>query len=115
MKAGTLDCEKVLPSNKTLVAKYGLVRRTQPLLIYAGGGDRPKQVPTASATSAYGVTAYVKPKAEPRVRSASSQKALEAACSGRRACLLAGLGADSTVLEQLARQFRTIEVVAVGL
>ena len=41
VKAGTLDCEAKMPSNKTLISKFGLVRRTQPLLLYAGGGDRP--------------------------------------------------------------------------
>ena len=40
-----------MPSNKTLVSKFGLIRRTQPLLLYAGGGDKPKQVPAASASS----------------------------------------------------------------
>ena len=115
VKAGTLDCEKVLSSNnKTLVTKFGLVRRTQPLLIYAGGGDRPRQVPSASATSAYGITAFVKPKAEPRVRVAMSQKALDASCSGRRPCLISRLESDSSILEQLARRFRTVEVVSIG-
>ena len=114
VKAGTLDCEQMLASNKTLISKFGFVRRTQPLLIYAGGGDRPKQVPAASATSAYGITAFVKPKAEPRVKVASSQKALEAACGGRRACLISRLEPDSAVLEEIARRFRTLEVVSVG-
>lgn len=115
VKFGMLDCEEVLKSNnKTLVAKFGLVRRTQPLLIYAGGGDRPKQVPAASATSAYGITAFVKPKAEPKVRFAASQKALDAYCGGRRACLIVKMAQDSSVLEQLSRRFRTIEIVSVG-
>ena len=113
VRAGTLDCEKKMPSNKTLVSKFGLVRRTQPLLVFAGGGDKPKQVPAASATSAYGITAWVKPKAEPKVRTATSQKALEAYCGGRRGCLLTSLPADSVVLEQLALRFRTLEVVSV--
>jgi hypothetical protein len=114
VKGGTLDCEKKLPTNKTLVSKFGLVRRTQPLLLFAGGGDRPRQVPTASASSAYGVMAWVKPKAEPQVRVAKSQKALEAYCGGRRACLLSKLPADSGVLEQLATKYRTVEVVSIG-
>lgn len=116
VKGGTLDCEARLPNNpnKTLVSKFGLVRRTQPLLLYAGGGDRPKQLPAASATSVYGVTAWVKPKAEPRVRVAKSQKAVLAYCASRRACLLTKLPADSVVLEQLARKYRTVEVVTVG-
>ena len=113
VRGGTLDCEKKMPSNKTLVSKFGLIRRTQPLLLYAGGGDKPKQVPAASAESAYGVTAWVKPKAEPKVRVATSQKALDAYCGGRRGCLLTRLPADSPVLEQLARRFRTVEVVSV--
>ena len=116
VKGGTLDCEAKLPNNpnKTLVSKFGLVRRTQPLLLYAGGGDRPKQVPAASASSVYGVTAWVKPKAEPKVRVARSQKAVLAYCAGRRACLLTKLPADSVVLEQLARKYRTVEVVTIG-
>ena len=116
VKGGTLDCEAKLPNNpnKTLISKFGLVRRTKPLLLYAGGGDRPKQLPAASASSVYGVTAWVKPKAEPKVRVARSPKALGAYCGGRRACLLTNLPAASTVLEQLARAFRTIEVVTVG-
>lgn len=116
VKAGTLDCEARLPNNpnKTLVSKFGLVRRTQPLLLYAGGGDRPLQVPAASSTSVYGVTAWVKPKAEPKVRVARSPKAMAAYCGGRRACLLTNLPADSTILEQLARKYRTVEVATVG-
>ena len=114
VRGGTLDCEQTLASNKTLASKFGLVRRTQPLLIYAGGGDRPRQIPSASATSAYGVTAWVKPKAEPRVVAARSQKALLQACAGRRACLISRLDADSVVLEQLARKFRTVVIVAIG-
>ena len=116
VKGGTLDCEAKLPNNpnKTLVSKFGLVRRTQPLLLYAGGGDRPKQIPAASSTSVYGVTAWVKPKAEPRVRVARSQKAVAHYCGGRRACLLTKLPGDSVVLEQLARKYRTVEVVTVG-
>ena len=76
-----LDCEARLPNNpnKTLISKFGLVRRTQPLLLYAGGGDRPKQLPAASASSVYGVTAWVRPKAEPKVRAARSQKAVHLA------------------------------------
>jgi len=60
------------------------------------------------------VTAWVKPKAEPRVRLARSQKALLAYCAGRRACLLTKLPADSKVLEQLARKHRTLEIVSIG-
>ena len=114
VKAGTLDCEAIMPSNKTIVSKFGLVRKSQPLLIYAGGGDRPRQVPAASATSVYGVTAWVKPKAEAKVVSARSQKALVQACGGRRACLLTRLPADSPVLEQLASRFRTVVVASIG-
>jgi len=114
VKAGTLDCEKMLGSNKTLITKFGFVRRTQPLLIYAGGGDRPKQIPAASTGSAYGITAFVKPKAEPRVKTASNQKTLETLCGGRRPCLLSRLEKDSSVLESIARKFRTVEVVALG-
>ena len=116
VKGGTLDCEARLPNNpnKTLVSKFGLVRRSKPLLLYAGGGDRPLQVPAASASSVYGVTAWVKPKAEPKVRYARSQKAVVAYCAGRRACLLTRLPKDSAVLEQLARKYRTVEVVSVG-
>lgn len=114
VKAGTIDCEAKMPSNKTLVSKFGLVRRTQPLLLYAGGGDRPKQIPAASSSSVYGVTAWVKPKAEAKVRVARSQKALLASCAGRRACLISRLEATSPVLEQLAQKFRTVEVVSIG-
>ena len=39
---------------------------------------------------------------------------MQAYCGGRRSCLLAKLDADSSVMESLARQFRNIEVVAVG-
>ena len=115
-RAARFDCEARLPNNpnKTLISKFGLVRRTQPLLLYAGGGDRPKQLPAASSSSVYGVTAWVRPKAEPKVRAARSQKAVQAYCGGRRACLLTKLPADSTVLEQLARKYRTVEVVSVG-
>ena len=114
IKAGTLDCEKVLKSNKTLISKCGFVRRTQPLLIYAGGGDRPKQVPAASAASVYGVSAFVKPKADPRVKVARSQKALEALCGRRQPCLLSRLAPDSDVLVELARRYRKLEVVSIG-
>lgn len=114
VKAGTLDCEAKMPSNKTMISKFGLVRRTQPLLLYAGGGDRPKQIPAASANSVYGVTAWVKPKAEAKVRVARSQKALLAYCAGRRACFLSRLDANSVILEQLARKFRTVEIVSIG-
>jgi hypothetical protein len=114
VSVGVLDCEKILPSNKSLIGKFGFVRRTQPLVIYAGGGDKPKQVPSASVASAYGVTAWVKPKAEPTVRVVRSQKALDAYCAGRRACLIARMSSDSSVLLQLARAHRQIEVVAVG-
>jgi len=114
LRAGTLDCEAKMPSNKTLISKFGLTRRTQPLLLYAGGGDRPKQVPSASATSVYGVTAWVKPKAEAKVKVARSQKAILAYCASRRACLLSRLEPDSVVLDQLARKFRTIEIVSIG-
>ena len=39
---------------------------------------------------------------------------MQAYCGGRRSCLLAKLDADSNVMESLARQFRNIEVCAVG-
>lgn len=78
VRGGVLDCEKALPSNKSLVGKFDLVRRTQPLLIFASGGHKPKQVPANSVGSAYAVMAWVKPKAEPHVRSITSQKQLQA-------------------------------------
>ena len=114
LKAGVIDCEKPLPSNKSMVAKFGLVRRTQPLLIFASGGDKPKQVPANAVSSAYGVTTWVKPKAEPRVRAVTSQKGLQAVCGGRRTCLLTRLPQDHVVLEQLARNFRTVEILTLG-
>ena len=77
VKGGMLDCEKVLPSNKTLVSKFGLVRRSQPLLVLAAGGDKPKQVPGSAVGSAYQVTQWVKPKAESKVIAINSQKALQ--------------------------------------
>jgi len=85
LKGGTLDCEAKLPNNpnKTLISKFGLVRRTQPLLLFAGGGDRPKQLPAASATSVYGVTAWVKPKAEPRVPAEHAGRRLGGAGAAR--------------------------------
>jgi len=114
VRFGTIDCERPLSSNKTLVDKFGLVRRTQPLLIFAAGGDKPKQVPAASASSAYAITAWVKPKAEPKIHSVKTTKDLQAACSSRRRCLLARMDRDSTVLDQLARRFRSVEIVALG-
>ena len=33
VQGGVLDCEKRLPSNKSLVEKFGFVRRLQPLLL----------------------------------------------------------------------------------
>lgn len=114
VRGGVIDCEKLLPSNKSMVTKFGLVRRTQPLLVFAAGGDKPQQVPANAVGSAYGVTAWVKPKAEPKVRHVSSQKALSSFCGGRRTCLLTRLASDSSVLEQLARTFRTVEVVSAG-
>mmetsp|Transcript_2694 Transcript_2694/g.5724 ORF Transcript_2694/g.5724 Transcript_2694/m.5724 type:complete len:409 (-) Transcript_2694:441-1667(-) len=113
VRAGTLDCEHVLPSNKTLVAKLGLVRRTQPLLIFASGGGNPKQVPANAVSSAYGITAWVKPKAEPKILSLTSQQQFRAACGGRRACLLTTLDKDSMVLQQIAAKFRSLEVVSI--
>jgi len=65
-------------------------------------------------SSAYGVTAFVKPKAESKVHKVATQKTLEAVCGGRRACLLTRMAPDSVVLEQLARTFRTVEVVTLG-
>ena len=114
VRFGVVDCEHELPSNKTLVAKLGLVRRTQPLLIFAAGGGNPKQLPAKSATSAYAINAWVKPKAQPKVHTATSQQALAHICAGRRPCLLSALDSDSAVLEQLAAKYRTLEVVAVG-
>lgn len=109
-----VDCERELPSNKTLVAKLGLVRRSQPLLVFAGGGANPKQVPGSSAGSAYAINAWVKPKAEAKVHQISSQQSLAAVCAGRRPCLLSAMEADSSVLSQLAHKFRKLEVCAVG-
>jgi hypothetical protein len=111
---GVVDCEKPLRSNQSLASKLKLTRRTQPLLLFAVGGGRPKQLSAKQVDSAYAVTAYVKPKAEPSVRRVSKQEQLASLCGGRRACLLARMDADSFVLEQLARQFRTLEVVALG-
>ena len=114
VKAGILDCEKRLPSNKSLVEKFGFVRRSQPLLVLAAGGVKPRQLPANSVSSAYGVTAFVKPKAESKVHKVGTQKTLEAVCGGRRPCLLTRMKPDSVVLEQLARTFRTVEVVTLG-
>ena len=114
VKAGILDCEKRLPSNKSLVEKFGLVRRSQPLLVLAAGGVKPRQLPANSVSSAYGVTAFVKPKAEAKVHKVGTQKTLEAVCAGRRPCLLTRMKPDSVVLDQLARTFRTVEVVTLG-
>jgi len=114
VKAGVLDCEKPLPSNKSLVEKFGFVRRSQPLIVLASGGVKPRQLPAGSVSSAYGVTAWVKPKAEPRVHKVSTQKTLEAVCGGRRPCLITRLAPDSVVLDQVARKFRTVEVVSMG-
>ncbi|KAL1495227.1 hypothetical protein AB1Y20_017090 [Prymnesium parvum] len=114
VRAGVLDCEAPLPSNKSLAAKFHLVRRTQPLLLLASGGDRPKQLPAAAVGSAYGVAAWVTPKAAPAVRAVASDKALGALCGGRRPCLLARLPRDAPVLAALARDFRTVEVVSAG-
>ncbi|KAL3916104.1 MAG: hypothetical protein SGPRY_006962 [Prymnesium sp.] len=112
VRAGVIDCEKQLPSNKSIVTKFGLLRRPQPLLIFAAGGDKPKQLPSSAIGSAYAVTAWVKPKAEPKVRVVNSQKSMIAYCGGRRTCLLSRLPHDSPILEQLARNFRTVEVVS---
>lgn len=114
VRGGMIDCEKPLPSNKSMVNKFGLVRRTQPLLIFASAGAAPKQVPAKSVGSAYALTAWVKPKAEPHVRSITSQKQLQGYCGGRRTCLITRLPADSLILEQLARSFRTVEVLSLG-
>mmetsp|Transcript_65817 Transcript_65817/g.109373 ORF Transcript_65817/g.109373 Transcript_65817/m.109373 type:complete len:417 (-) Transcript_65817:551-1801(-) len=111
---GTLDCEKPLPSNKTLVAKLGLIRRTQPLLIFAVAGGKAAQVPAGSVSSAYAVTAWVKPKAQPKVHKVRSQQNLKAVCGGNRPCLLTRFDADSSVLKQLAARFRSLEVVSLG-
>ena len=114
VQGGVLDCEKRLPSNKSLVEKFGLVRRSQPLLVLAAGGVKPRQLPANSVSSAYGVTAFVKPKAEAKVHKVGTQKTLEAVCAGRRPCLLTRMKPDSVVLDQLARTFRTVEVVTLG-
>lgn len=114
IKAGVVDCEAMLPSNKSLVEKFGLVRRTQPLMLLASGFKKPQQLPSNAVSSAYTVTAWVKPKAEPKVWKVSTQKSLQGACSGPKTCLLTRLPPDSTVLEQLAREFRTLEVVTLG-
>ena len=113
-KFGILDCEKPLPSNKSLVNKFGLVRRSQPLLLLTAGGVKPRQLPAKDVDSAYAVTAWVKPKAEPRVHKVSTQKTLQAICGGRRPCLLTRFAPDSVVLDALARNFRTVEVVSLG-
>jgi len=107
VRGGMMDCEAQLPSNKTVVAKLGLVRRTQPLLALAYGGGAPKQLPASASTSAYGITAFVKPKAEPRVLSISTHKTFVDTCGGRRPCLLAQMDRDSEILMSLARSFRT--------
>jgi len=90
------------------------VRRSQPLLIFAAGGGKPKQIPAKDVGSAYALTAWVKPKAEPHVRSITSQKQLVGYCGGRRTCLIARLPSDSLILEQLARTFRTVEILSLG-
>ena len=84
------------------------------LLVLAAGGVKPRQLPANSVSSAYGVTAFVKPKAESKVHKVGTQKTLEAVCGGRRPCLLTRMKPDSVVLEQLARTFRTVEVVTLG-
>ena len=76
--SASVDCERPLPSNHTLVSKLGLVRRTQPLLVLASGGNRPKQLPASAVGSAYAVTAYVKPKVEPTVHRVASTQHLQA-------------------------------------
>jgi len=114
VRGGVLDCEAMLPSNKSLVSKLGLVRRTQPLLVLAYGGGAPKQLPASASNSAYGVTAFVKPKVEPTVLSIATHKTFLGTCGGRRPCLLAQMEPDSAVLLAIARAFRTIEVVALG-
>ena len=112
---GTATREQALKSNQSLVAKMGLVRRTQPLLIFAAGGGKPKQVPAASSGSAYAVTAWVKPQAEPQVFTVKTQQQLHAACGGRQMCLITQLEADSSVLMQLALKFRTVKVVSLDV
>lgn len=114
VRAGIIDCETQLPSNKTVVAKLGLVRRTQPLLVLAYAGGAPKQLPAASTTSAYAITAFVKPKVEPTVLTIQTHKTFLSTCGGRRPCLLARMDQDSPVLEAIARAFRTIGVIALG-
>ena len=78
LRAAVVDCERPLPSNHTLVSKLGLVRRTQPLLVLAYGGNRPKQLPASAVGSAYAVTAFVKPKVEPTVHRVTSTQHLQA-------------------------------------
>jgi len=114
VRGGIIDCEARLPSNKSVVQKLGLVRRTQPLLVLANGGAAPKQLPSSAAASAQAISAWVAPKAEPRVLSIGTQKTFAATCGGKRPCLLAHLDADSGVLEALSRRFRTLEVVSLG-
>ena len=109
VRGGIIDCEARLPSNKSVVQKLGLVRRTQPLLVLANGGAAPKQLPSSAAASAQAISAWVAPKAEPRVLSIGTQKTFAATCGGKRPCLLAHLDADSGVLEALSRRFRTLE------
>jgi hypothetical protein len=114
VQGGVLDCEKRLPSNKSLVEKFGFVRRSQPLLVLAAGGVKPRQIPAKDVGSAYGVVGFVKPKAEAKVHKVSTQKTLEAVCGGRRPCLITRLPSDSVVLDLVARKFRTVEVVTLG-
>ena len=114
VQGGVLDCEKRLPSNKSLVEKFGFVRRSQPLLVLAAGGVKPRQIPAKDVGSAYGVVGFVKPKAEAKVHKVSTQKTLEAVCGGRRPCLITRLPPDSVVLDLVARKFRTVEVVTLG-
>jgi len=99
---------------ESLGSLRGLVRRTQPLLIFAADGGKPKQVPSASAGSAYAVTAWVKPKAEPTVHAVKSQQQLYAACGGRQMCLVTMFDSDSAILQQLALRFRTVKMVSLG-
>ena len=114
VRTGTLDCEAKLPSNKSLIEKFGLTRQTQPLLLFASGGRKPKQLAGTQVASAYSVTAWVKPRAQPTVRHVTTQKQLHEWCAGRRACVLTRMAKESPVLEQLAAKHRTLEVVTFG-
>ncbi len=114
LSLATVDCERRLPSNRSLVDKLGLVRRTQPLLILALNGEKPKQLPAAAVASADAIAQYAVPRARPVVHRVSSQKALLSACGTWRPCLLTRLPHDSRTLEALAHRFRGVVFASVG-